>query len=93
MKYGIQFAIVAFLLVMLAFSQRGWHFLLLWQAVSFGIVSLGYLYFGPRVYGKSERGCLSPMTQLVLLPVGGENALGQCGGLAGDNAHGRGRNG
>jgi protein-tyrosine phosphatase len=68
MKYGIQFAIVAFLLVTLAFSQRGWHFLLLWPAVSFAIVSLGYLHIGPRVYGKSNRGCLSPMTQLVLLP-------------------------
>ncbi|MCB9920538.1 MAG: dual specificity protein phosphatase family protein [Planctomycetaceae bacterium] len=68
MKYGILFATVAVLLVMLPVSQRGWQILLLWPAVSFGIVSLGYLRLGPRVYGKSERGLLSPMTQLVLLP-------------------------
>lgn len=68
MKYGILFATVAVLLVMLAVSQRGWHFLWLWPAISFGIVSLGYLHFGPRVYGKSEHGLLSPTAQLLLLP-------------------------
>jgi len=68
MKYGILFSFVAVLLATAAVIHRGWLLLLLWPAVSFGIVALGYLYFGPQVYGKSSRGLLSPINQLLLLP-------------------------
>lgn len=68
MKYGVLFAIVAVLLIASALTHRGWHLLLIWPAVSFGIVATGYLHFGPNVYGKSQRGVLSPICQLLLLP-------------------------
>lgn len=68
MKYGLLFATVAVLLVALALLFRGWHLLLLWPAVSFGVVAVGYLYFGPIVFGKSSRGVLSAFSQLLLLP-------------------------
>ena len=68
MKYGMLFATVAVLLAASALLHRGWQVLLLWPAVSFGVVALGYLHFGPIVYGKSSRGILSPFSQLILLP-------------------------
>jgi protein-tyrosine phosphatase len=68
MKYGVLFATVAVLLVASALLHGGWRLLLLWPAVSFGVVAIGYLHFGPIIYGKSSRGVLSPFTQLVLLP-------------------------
>ena len=68
MKYGILFSIVAVLLTTAAIIHNGWLLLLLWPALSFGIVALGYLHFGPSVYRKSERGLLAPITQLLLLP-------------------------
>ncbi len=40
MKYGVLFATVAVLLVASALLHRGWQFLLLWPAVSFGVVAL-----------------------------------------------------
>ncbi|QDT99392.1 dual specificity protein phosphatase family protein [Gimesia aquarii] len=68
MKYGIFFLIVAVLLAAIAVIHRGWWCLLLWPALSFGVVALGYLLLGARVFGKSESGLLSPINQLVLLP-------------------------
>jgi len=68
MKYGLLFATVAVLLTASAVLQRGWQLLLLWPAISFGVVALGYLHFGPIVYGKSSRGILSPFSQLILFP-------------------------
>ena len=68
MKYGILFGIVAVPLATTALLHRGWHYLLLWPALSFGIVALAYVHFGPRVFGKSPRGMLAPINQLMLLP-------------------------
>lgn len=68
MKYGILFAIIAVLLVALGVMHGGWHYLLFWPALSFAIVAIGYFHIGPRVYGKSQRGILSPINQLLLLP-------------------------
>ena len=68
MKYGVLFAILAVLLGVLGVSQGGWHLLWLWPALSFGVVALGYLRLGPKVYGKSPKGLLSPFTQFLLLP-------------------------
>ncbi len=68
MKYGVLFTTVAMLLAVSAALRSGWYLLLLWPALSFGVVALGYFRFGPRVYGKSEHGLLSPFNQLILLP-------------------------
>lgn len=68
MKYGILFATVAVLLTAAAILRGGWQLLLIWPALSFGIVAVGYLRFGPRVFGKSSHGLLSPVHQLLLLP-------------------------
>lgn len=68
MKYGILFTIVAGMLTVSAVIHGGWYCVLLWPALSFGIVALGYFHFGPRIYGKSQRGILSPITLLPLLP-------------------------
>ena len=68
MKYGVLFAIVAVLLAGSAILHGGWRLLLLWPAISFGVVAIGYLYFGPIIYGKTSQGVLSICMQLVLLP-------------------------
>lgn len=68
MKYGILFATVAVLFGALACRNLGWYLLWLWPAASFTTVAAGYLYFGPQVYGKSSRGELSSLAQLVLFP-------------------------
>ena len=68
MKYGVLFAIVAVLLAGSAILHGGWRLLLLWPAISFGVVAIGYLYFGPIIYGKTSQGVLSIFMQLVLLP-------------------------
>lgn len=68
MKYGIFFLILTVLLAAVGFIHRGWWFLLFWPALSFGIVAIGYLSFGQRVFGKTKSGLLSPFNQLILLP-------------------------
>lgn len=68
MKYGILFATVAVLLASSAVTYGGWGYILCWPALSFGIVALGYFCLGPCVYGKSQRGILSPLNQLLLFP-------------------------
>jgi len=68
MKYAILFSLVGVLLTAAAITNGGWSYLLLWPALSFGIVALGYSHFGPRVFRKSERGILSPINSLLLLP-------------------------
>ena len=68
MKYGIFFSLIAVLLATVAVILRGWLFLLLWPALSVAIVAMGYFHLGPRVYGKSACGLLSPTNQLLLFP-------------------------
>ncbi len=41
---------------------------LIWSAVSFGVVALAYAGVGPRVFGKSARGRLSPAAMLLTAP-------------------------
>lgn len=60
------FSFASVLFAVLAKNRGEWFFL--WPALSFAIVASGYFYFGPRVYGKSKRGILSPVTMLLLLP-------------------------
>lgn len=68
MKYGILFSIVSMLLIASSVTHGGWYFLCLWPAISFGIVALGYLFVGPRIYGKSDVGILSFSNTILLLP-------------------------
>jgi protein-tyrosine phosphatase len=68
MKVGIFFSLIAILFTITAFTHGGWLWLLLWPAISCGTIALGYFYLGPKVYGKSPQGLLSPLNQLLLLP-------------------------
>ena len=68
MMYGILFSIVSILILAIATANGGWYWTLLWPAFSFGVVASGYLYFGPRIFGKEANGRLSLLAQLVLLP-------------------------
>ncbi|WP_298868352.1 hypothetical protein [uncultured Gimesia sp.] len=68
MNFGYLILSIAFLLTVAAVNHQGWFLLLLWPAFSFGLVAAGYLFLGPCVFGKSERGLLSPLNQFLLLP-------------------------
>jgi len=56
------------LLVIAAFTNGGWFFLLLWPATSFAMIASAYIWFGPRVFGKSRNGVLSIVNTLLVLP-------------------------
>jgi len=49
-------------------DHGGWFFLLLWPAISFGLVASAYLGLGPRVFGKRPDGTLSVISIATLLP-------------------------
>lgn len=68
MKYGALLALIAFLFAVLAITRQGMYWLLLWPALSFSVVFDAYLWSGPSVFGKSSRGVLSPVKQILLLP-------------------------
>ena len=53
---------------MVAYQQQGYWLILVWPAVSLGIISAGYLALGPPVYGKSNSGRLSVINRILLLP-------------------------
>lgn len=59
MKYGVLFSSLALLLALYAFTYFGWLLLLLWPALSFGVVGLAYLTLGHRVFGKRPDGSMS----------------------------------
>jgi hypothetical protein len=46
MKYGAAFAILAALIAIYAIRNGGWFYLLLWPALSFGLVAVAYLNAG-----------------------------------------------
>lgn len=68
MKYGFYFCILAALFAAIAIAFGGLYALWLWPAVSFAIVGLAYLSFGPCVFGKRSSGVLQIVNVLVLLP-------------------------
>ncbi len=68
MKIGVLFALAAFLFATWGIINGGWYSLALWPALSFGIVSTGYLYFGPIVFGKRSNGRHSILSVILLLP-------------------------
>ena len=53
---------------MTALQGGGWFSVLLYPALSFAIVAIGYLGAGPRVFGKRSNGKRSWFATLLLLP-------------------------
>ena len=68
MKYGVLFSTLALLLAYFALTSRGWYLCLIWPALSFGVVGLGYLALGRRVFGKRPDGSMSLASVALLLP-------------------------
>lgn len=68
MKYGLLFASLAVFLAASAVTQGGWQLLWLWPAANFGVIATAYCYVGPSIFGKSAKGHLSPIAQILLLP-------------------------
>ena len=68
MKYGILFALVATLLLIYAVTSGRWSLLLLWPALSCGLVSAAYLRFGHRIFGKRLDGSMACASVTLLLP-------------------------
>ncbi len=62
MRYGVLFALIALLFAATAALHRGWLLGLVWPAASFALVAMAYFHLGPRVFGKSPDGRLSPIS-------------------------------
>jgi hypothetical protein len=62
MRYGVLFALIAVLFAATAAIHRGWLLVLAWPAASFALVAMAYFHLGPRVFGKSPAGRLSPIS-------------------------------
>ena len=68
MKFGFCFAILAIALVITAIQGGVWYFALVYPAISFAIVSIGYLGVGPMIFGKSPNGKRTWLSIVLLLP-------------------------
>lgn len=66
--YGVLFGIISILLAVSAVANGTWSLILLWPAISFGIVSSGYLFLGAKVFGKLPTGRMAIGNQVLLLP-------------------------
>ncbi len=60
--------IIGLLQLYFAFSVTVIKWLLIWSAISFMIVGMGYVWFGPGVLGKRSDGKMDKFRVLVLLP-------------------------
>ena len=68
MKYGVLFSTLSLLLAFYAFTTGGWFLLLVWPAISFGVIGLAYLTLGHRVFGKLPDGSMAFASVAILLP-------------------------
>jgi membrane-associated phospholipid phosphatase len=68
LRIGVYYGLGSLGLLVLALGSLPLGSLLLWPALALGIVSLGYLGVGPRVYMK-RGGCLAPGVRVLLAPV------------------------
>lgn len=68
MKYGIFFLLIAALMLTVAIKFGGWYFTVMYPALSFAIVAIGYLGVGPRVFGKRPNGRRSFISTFLLFP-------------------------
>lgn len=66
MKYFFVFIVLASLLVFYAWNDHQW--LLLYPALSLGLVSFAYLNNSVRMFGKKRDGNISIINKIVLLP-------------------------
>jgi len=67
-RIGRMYAMGSIFLAVAAISLRPWGLLLLYPALSTGLIAAGYFGFGPGVFGKSA-GRLPLATKVVLAPV------------------------
>ncbi len=68
MRFGVMLCSLGVLLAGAAVWLGGPALLVLWPATSAFVVGLGYLFFGPSVFGKREDGSLSPLMLALLFP-------------------------
>ena len=68
MKYGILFSILGALLLVYALANGNWFLILLWPALSCGLIASGYLGWGPSEKKKKPDGSLSLLSLSLLLP-------------------------
>jgi protein-tyrosine phosphatase len=68
MFYALAFFIFALALISLAIQHRGAAYLLLWPALSFFVVALGYAALGARVFGKKPDGRRAAWATAILFP-------------------------
>ncbi len=68
MKYGLLFCFLGALLAFDAVVSSGWSLLLLWPALRLSLVGVSYLGLGPVLSEKREKGTLTPISIVVLLP-------------------------
>lgn len=68
MKYGVAFSLVAATLCFYAVRSGSALLLLLWPAMSFGLVAVAYFISEPAVFGKRQDGSMSKGNMLLLLP-------------------------
>ncbi|TWT81029.1 hypothetical protein CA13_24760 [Planctomycetes bacterium CA13] len=68
MKYGVLFSVLSLLVVLCAILFGGWFLILLWPGFSFGVLGMGYLTLGHRVFGKLPDGSMHSVSVVVLLP-------------------------
>lgn len=68
MKHAVVFGVFAAYLAALGAYLGGLGWLLLWPAVSFGLIAAAYAGVGPRVCGKRADGRLAWWALLLLLP-------------------------
>jgi protein-tyrosine phosphatase len=68
MRYGALFLILGGILLLEAVILGGLFRLLVWPAISFSLVALGYLGLGPRLFGKRSDGTMAWHSVVILLP-------------------------
>ena len=68
MKYGFCFAFLAVALLLTAIQGGVGYIALVYPAISFAIVSIGYLGVGPMIFGKSPNGKRTWLSIVLLLP-------------------------
>jgi len=68
MKYVIAFAVLGILLSWTAISHGGWWYVLLWCAVSFFGLSVGYAGIGSRVFCKTPDGRIPVWAKITHSP-------------------------
>ena len=66
--YAVAFILFALTMAAAGAAWGGWRWLLMWPALSFGLVAAGYVGIGPRVFGKQPNGRLLWWRALLLLP-------------------------